>query len=346
MKPTKPQNETDDSKIERINKILSYKTLSIQDFPFTPFTEPERFYLLNHYLNSIIDNRFFDFVVKFSEDIGLYAPDKVTEWVENKLKGITNSIESANGFFTGIKIIIQNDLRAREAEIQSILDAQIENDEYQIEPILQKPIIPPEFINRFLDIGFRNEYLNPELEIYKDSCSPIDNLNLPLYQELINLGLHYRIWLYLQYQLMTLKEAPTKKAPKQQLMTSYVWQGKPEDLTELYSLMIYKYKLIASETTYEQFNAVFTGQPIDSSFEPIRWHKDNATELLYFIEKLEQSNNIKHNPKRADYQKLAACFVNPDGKNFTAAWKSLKTNIDISLSPDKQKAINEMISNF
>jgi hypothetical protein len=109
--------------------------------------------------------------------------------------------------------------------------------------------------------------------------------------------------------------------------------------------MLNKYKLIAPETSLEQFKAVFTGQAIES-INPIKWHQDNASELLYFIDRLQQTNNIVHNPKRADYQKLKACFVKPDGKPFNAVWKSLKTNLEINLSPDKQKAIDELVSNF
>lgn len=128
---------------------------------------------------------------------------------------------------------------------------------------------------------------------------------------------------------------------------SYKWHTNPDkELPELYSLMINKYNLIAPETTYEQFKAVFTGQSIDDSFEPIRWHDENASELLFFINRLVQSSNIAGNPKRADYNKLTACFIKPDGKPFKAVWKSLKTNININLSPDKQRAIDELVSNF
>jgi len=110
---------------------------------------------------------------------------------------------------------------------------------------------------------------------------------------------------------------------------AYKWQNSPDkELPELYHLMINEYKLIASETTYEQFKAVFSGQPIES-IKPIKWHQDNASELLYFIDRLEQSNNIASNPKKADYLKLAACFVKPNGEFFKANWKQIKQNISI-----------------
>jgi hypothetical protein len=130
---------------------------------------------------------------------------------------------------------------------------------------------------------------------------------------------------------------------KPKIKTSFVWLNNPDqELPELYKLMRDRYNLIASETTLEQFKAVFTGQPIDDSFEPIKWHQDNASELLYFNEAIKDKvNDVWH-----IYQRLAACFVKPDGKQFKAVWKSLKTNIDINLSLDKQKAIDELVSKF
>jgi len=148
--------------------------------------------------------------------------------------------------------------------------------------------------------------------------------------------------------LYDIRNSPIQsREKKQHKKTSYVWQNNPDkELPELYSLMINKkYKLIASETTYEQFKATFTGQPI-KSINPIKWHQDNASELLYFICRLEQSQNIVHNPKKADYQKMTACFVKPDGQKFTANWKQLKQAISINLSEDKQKAIDELLKNF
>ena len=109
--------------------------------------------------------------------------------------------------------------------------------------------------------------------------------------------------------------------------------------------MVNECKLIASETTFEQFKAVFTGQPIDENFEPVRWHQENASELLYFIDRLEQSNNIEHNPKRADYQKLTACFIKPDGSRFNEVLKTLKQQIEL-IAPDKKKVIDELVGNF
>lgn len=162
------------------------------------------------------------------------------------------------------------------------------------------------------------EFINIELNSLKDELNKVDSNNIS----------------------NKIKSISTKK-------TSYFWQTKPEtELPELYILMIDTYKLIASETTYEQFNAVFTRQPIDDSFEPIKWHQDNASELLYFIYRLEQLENIAHNPKRADYQRLTSCFVKPNGMQFKVHWKQIKQSISTNLAPDKQKAIDELVNNF
>lgn len=151
---------------------------------------------------------------------------------------------------------------------------------------------------------------------------------------------------YLSHEIDHQQKRPARKPLKQQKKTSYVWQGNPDiDLPELHSLMIKKYRLIAPETTLKQFKAIFTGQPIES-IKPIKWHQDNASELLYFISKLESSNNVVHNLKNSDYQRIRHCFVKPDGEQFKVVWKSLKTNLEINLSTDKQLMINELISNF
>jgi hypothetical protein len=134
----------------------------------------------------------------------------------------------------------------------------------------------------------------------------------------------------------------SNKPPKPKKRISYIWQNDPDkELPELYRLMIDKYRLIAPETTYDQFKAIFTGQLIDD-IKPIKWHQNNASELLYFNEAIKDKvDSVWH-----IYKRLAACFVKPDEKPFEAIWKSLKTNIDINLSPDKQKAIDELVSNF
>jgi len=122
---------------------------------------------------------------------------------------------------------------------------------------------------------------------------------------------------------------------------SYKWIQEQE-LPELFEMMVDEF--VHSETTIEQFTTIFTWQPIES-ITPIRWHDDNASELLYFIIRLEETSNIEEK-KRTDYIKMKACFVKPNGKPFNANFKELKQNIYINLSQEKQKAIDKLISNF
>lgn len=101
---------------------------------------------------------------------------------------------------------------------------------------------------------------------------------------------------------------------KKQLKTSYVWQNNPDkELSELYSLMIGKYKLIASETTYEQFKAVFTGQPIDE-IEPIKWLVAKNLNA-YFIEQLIENKKLSKAVNKDVWEIAKNCFI--DGRNFS-----------------------------
>jgi hypothetical protein len=182
----------------------------------------------------------------------------------------------------------------------------------------------------------KNEFWQFDFDKYKafiDVSNPIETL-FNLSELLVQLD---RLEMFNDFLNLDNKTIITK----QQKKTSYKWQ-KPDELPELYKLMIDKYKLIGPDTTLEQFRAVFTEQPIDDSFKPIKWHQDNASELLYFNDAIKNKVNNVWNI----YQRMTACFIKPDGKPFDSNMKQLKTNIGINLSPDKQKAIDELVNNF
>jgi hypothetical protein len=94
---------------------------------------------------------------------------------------------------------------------------------------------------------------------------------------------------------------------------SYIWENNPDkELPELFELMINKHKLIAPETTYQQFKAVFTGQQIDEMIKIKRTKKFSNALLTYFADMLFQ----KSNP--TDYLSIAArCFDNANNLNQT-----------------------------
>jgi hypothetical protein len=142
------------------------------------------------------------------------------------------------------------------------------------------------------------------------------------------------------------RKTSLSQKPQQSNKVSFIWQNNAEkELPELFSLMLDKYKLIALETTLEQFTAIFTGQPIET-IEPVKWHQDNASELLYFYIQLSASTNIDGNPNKLNYQKLVACFVKPDGQPYEASFKQLKTHIEINLSDEKKNNISSLIKEF
>jgi len=129
---------------------------------------------------------------------------------------------------------------------------------------------------------------------------------------------------------------PTKD---KDMPTTYIWHtNSVEELPKLYNLMNGKF---IAETDFESFRAIFTGQPIQST-KPLRWHDDNASELLYFNHSLRN----KVNPVKNLYQRMKSCFVKPDGESFTNAFPSLFQGIDINLSNKKQQAINQLIENL
>jgi hypothetical protein len=177
------------------------------------------------------------------------------------------------------------------------------------------------------------DFINKELQILDKGKDLVKDLVLTK-----------KIKLYYDYLIS--KKASLEKPKPEKKLISFVWQNNAEnELPELYSLMLDKYKLIAPETTLEQFTAIFTGQPIET-IEPVRWHQDNASELLYFYIQLSASTNIDGNPNKLNYQKLAACFVKPDGQPYEASFKQLKTHIEISLSDEKKNNISSLIKEF
>lgn len=136
---------------------------------------------------------------------------------------------------------------------------------------------------------------------------------------------------------------------KRKIIESYKWQGKKpvNDLSELYQLLN---KHLSKETSLEQFKTIFSGIDV-SKITPIKWHDDNASEVLYFIYRLAANNCIderknKNDEPRLNYVKLKACIIQSNGKKFTANFKELKQKIDIFLSKEKRDEIDKIVKQF
>jgi hypothetical protein len=118
---------------------------------------------------------------------------------------------------------------------------------------------------------------------------------------------------------------------------SYKWISDKKGLDMLFKRMIGKY--IDKKTTFEQFSKIFSGLP-PNECQPLIWHNDNLSELIYFNLKLLPHVNITW----AIYKRMLACFVKSSGSRFSGNCKSLASNIEINLSPQKQEEIASLFN--
>lgn len=121
----------------------------------------------------------------------------------------------------------------------------------------------------------------------------------------------------------------------------------------------YTYKWKASPTLKEHFRKMVTKEFLDKSvppkvfediffngvdsegIKPVVWKSENATELKYFIKKLEESGLIESS-KRMDYERLKRCFVKSDNSPFNSNFKNININDDSNLGGDTRKRVDEI----
>lgn len=90
---------------------------------------------------------------------------------------------------------------------------------------------------------------------------------------------------------------PAEPAKKKTEAVTYRWIKQSEkQLPELYRKLI-DGGFIATETSSETFTACFSGQPVESITEKIKWLKGGTVLLVYFIESLISQNLIKKKNK-------------------------------------------------
>lgn len=113
-----------------------------------------------------------------------------------------------------------------------------------------------------------------------------------------------------KYNIATLKQ-PAELAKKKTEAVTYRWIKQSEkQLPELYRKLI-DGGFIATETSSETFTACFSGQPVESITEKIKWLKSKAL-LAYFIDE------IKNQVAFADWWLIAGyCFDNGSGLSNT-----------------------------
>lgn len=151
-----------------------------------------------------------------------------------------------------------------------------------------------------------------------------------------NQGTNYVIALKDEYKFETVAKkgiGRLKEFLKEQNKRSFIWLTNSEtELPKLYEKML-SGKFIRTETTLEQFKAIFTGQLINE-ITPIIWLK-TPTELAYFIKKATEKGMVDGS---IIYIKLKGCFVKPDGTRFLNSFKNLKV-----LSEKNEKAIDGLL---
>ncbi len=142
---------------------------------------------------------------------------------------------------------------------------------------------------------------------------------------------------------------PPAKTGTNKTTRSYRWQGTPDELTALFNNI--KAVLIPTNTPENDFKAIFQARPLNE-IKPVRWHDNNATELIYFITMAEMNYAITrdgweygqdHSTHRANYVLLSECFVKNDGSKFdTKVFPQTKRNMHENLSKKKQEFIKNL----
>lgn len=158
------------------------------------------------------------------------------------------------------------------------------------------------------------------------------------------LNIELKEWIEKTLQYYSGKKQQTLNKAKQK-MISYVWQNNPDtELPKLFKQMINIYKLIASDTTFEQFEAIFTGQPIES-IKPIKW-EDQTVLLAYFIAELRTKNKVSID---VDLWAIAEkCFQDTKRKTLANAYNNSLNNKNKTHKdkPKQHKIIDDIFDNL
>lgn len=190
-------------------------------------------------------------------------------------------------------------------------------------------------LTRYDDLDDQMKYLYQEYESHIDSDTGSDEITRWLEQKisLITKKLEQAT------EQATEQAKPSKRSPIQR--TSYRWQGTPGQLSEFCKQINGSY-IAPDEDEDDDVKAIFSAKPLND-IKPVRWHDETASELIYFITKIEEAGIIESG-KKADYERMRTCFVKPDGTPFnTSSWPSLKYKMCINLSEAKQQAIDKIV---
>ena len=199
-----------------------------------------------------------------------------------------------------------------------------------------------EFINILED---KTPYINFDLgKEYEELLSlehAEEEIKLPRFKELVSAMWNVEYFIVFRHFLETkiyvdVSEELVAKS------CSYIWQG--HDIDKDMEVLLHSLKrdyYIDKTTSKEQLTAIFSGEKLEK-IEPIKWLK-LPSELLMLITNLKEVDCIE-NTRRNNYKQMANCFVDSDGKMFNTSFNSLNQTLAISLSPEKQEAIEKLVN--
>lgn len=134
-------------------------------------------------------------------------------------------------------------------------------------------------------------------------------------------------------------EQPMQKTHKKTILT-YKWISSYNKRKSLYK-SLKSNNLIDKQTSYNDFELIFNNQNISKIENPIIWLSSNASELLYFIMNIQ--GIVIEKKERQNYLLLKSCFLKPNGIEFSENFKNINTELEIKLSKEKQRTINNII---
>lgn len=139
-------------------------------------------------------------------------------------------------------------------------------------------------------------------------------------------------------ELISNEKQPLRKIIK--TILTYKKIVKEDKINSLFSLLK-SYNLIDKKTSFKDFSKIFNNINVTELVNPIIWQSSNASELLYFIIKIQDV--IIEKKKRQDYLQLKSCFFKQDGIPFSENFKNIFTELETKLSKDKQSIIDKIV---
>lgn len=124
---------------------------------------------------------------------------------------------------------------------------------------------------------------------------------------------------------------------------TYDWVGNKKKI-RLFKKLLIENNLIEKSISLDDFEFIFSKQPITLLKMPIFWTNDNATQLIYLIKALKQNKIIHASKNNFDYIQLCECFHRANKEKFNPKkLKPLLFEIDINISSEFKEVLEQII---